>query len=467
MIKKESNCIKSINSKRLIIIVFFVVTVLIFTVIVFFVPKQFVDIGLVITDKDDNSIIEPVLNANDDIYTENIDFYSYIDIVVAEATRIVSGLKKISEDEAYEWLIKNGCVVKTAFDQTVIPKIYKAYITSEASGNDFGFVMTNLCGQVICSYSSSIEENFAVKLTQPYSSIKPLSVYAPAIESGRITYSTLFKDLPFKNISGENGEVIEWPQNGNGYFTGKDTSVVDAIRYSLNTVAVNCIIEDIPEAFDFLQNSLGVNLQYEAEKMELFGSEEVLSHIALGYLIEGVSPLDMAGYYSIFATGGKYVKPYSVTCIKTSDGREVYTAMPDKIEIISEETAYIMNRLLAAPLEKDGTAYRAAQENVSVIGKTGTGDNYTGCLFTCLTPEYAFSFWHNGEKIRKNVTPDIFNMLASQIQFDETKKFYECDGVKELQYCVESGNIATPKCPKVKPGFYSVASMPEKCFIHK
>lgn len=423
--------------------------------------------GLMITDKDGNEIIERLKSPDGEINTENADYFSFIDIAISEAVSIIEEKKGLEGEKALRWLIKNGCTLETVFDKEIFPEIVPAYFASEAANSDFGFVMTDISGRIICTYSSSDINNFAVIKTQPYSSIKPLSVYAPAIESGLITYSSVFFDSPYKTIVNENGQEVEWPQNGTGYFSHKDVSIRDAVKLSLNTIAVKCLKSNSAySSLDFLQNKLGADVSAEAEKFNVEGEEEVLSQLALGYLIKGFSPVEMAGFYQMFGTLGKITEPYAVVSIKNANGKVIYNAEPQSTQVISEETAYIMNKLLAAPLERDGTAARAAIPGVPIIGKTGTGDDYLGCWFVGLTPEYVFSLWHSGEKIRRNVTTDIFRSFASGISFDKTKEFEKSENVRELDFCSISGLLASDGCPLTETGYYAADKLPDICSLH-
>ena len=75
-----------------------------------------------------------------------------------------------------------------------------------------------------------------------------------------------------------------------------------------------------------------------------------VKNIAAGYIQEGVSPVDMAGYYQIFANGGVYVKPETIIKICDSTGNVLYHADAVKEQVVKSETADIMNRLLRTSL---------------------------------------------------------------------------------------------------------------------
>ena len=67
-------------------------------------------------------------------------------------------------------------------------------------------------------------------------------------------------------------------------------------------------------------------------------------------------------------------------------------------QVIVEETAYIMNRLLKEVVSKDGTGKAAALKNVEVCGKTGTSRDYKDNWFVGMTPEYSCTVWYERKK---------------------------------------------------------------------
>ncbi len=89
-------------------------------------------------------------------------------------------------------------------------------------------------------------------MRQPGSSIKPLSVYGPAIEMGLITPASVIDDNPYLL----NGQV--WPLNVSANYGGL-TTVLDAVTVSLNTVALRVVEMVTPQAsYDFMENKFGV-----------------------------------------------------------------------------------------------------------------------------------------------------------------------------------------------------------------
>ena len=90
------------------------------------------------------------------------------------------------------------------------------------------------------------------------STIKPLSVYTPAIEQDLITWSTVMIDEPVMQIEDEEtGQMRDWPSNYLKKYSGPMT-IVDAVRTSINTIPVELIQSLTPESsYDYLRYPLG------------------------------------------------------------------------------------------------------------------------------------------------------------------------------------------------------------------
>ena len=400
---------------------------------------------------------------------EKIDekgYRAYLEIVLEEATQIICKEKKVDEEEAEEILLKGNYSVYTNFDKAA----YEAIKKSEVLEKDvsFGCAITDLEGNLVAVYSGGDfkeeYQNYAQKKTAPYSSFKPLSVYTPAMEKELITWSTVYKDEPVKQIEESDGTKRDWPANATGIYSEENVSVQKAMKESLNTIAVKCLQDyGVENSLSYMKETFGLNLKFEESRVKALGGEKVIGNVALGYLQEGVSPVEMAGYYQVFANGGKYIEPKTISKICDANGKVIYERKEESKQIVSVETAAIMNRLLQRVVEPGGTGEKARCENVPVGGKTGTGDN--GNWFVGFTPEYTCAVWH-GKEVDKNSTTEIFSSIISEMKVDSGKKFPETDHVQEVIYCGESGMMCGPNCRKIEKGYYSLKTELPLCDKH-
>lgn len=403
-----------------------------------------------------------------EIECENDSYTAYIDIVIDEAIDYIAQRENCDTEKAQKILMKSGYTINTAFDTQAFYACENAYSLSDLDNTSFAASITDLNGRLLCAFSSSNEENYAAEKTQPYSSFKPLSVYAPAIENGVALWSTLYEDTPVKKVKSENGGYVDWPVNGNGKYQNKGVTVCEGIKLSLNTTAVRCLQNlGVSNSIDFLRRNFDIDLRQEENIISLKGEEEVLANIGMGYLRTGVSPVDMAGFYQIFANGGNYIKPYTVVKITDTNGETVYENKSEAKRIISEDTAYIMNKLLQNTLTRGGTAEKARYKDALIGGKTGTGTNYAGNWFVGFTPEYSFSIWHGTPENGKNNCAEIFPLIAEKLELGKEKTFPISQNVKKIPYCAETGKALTMNCNKMEIGYYMPHYTPEMCDEHK
>src|SRR5699024_1990846 len=140
------------------------------------------------------------------------------------------------------------------------------------------------------------------------SSMKPLSVVAPGLETGKVTGATTYYD--YQTTWGE-GSGAWTPKNENG-FHGL-VNMRTAIGLSLNIPNAKALTNIGTEAAVEFCKSI-VLPDFTAEGINL----------ALGGLNEGISPADMAAAYSAIANGGVYITPTYYTKVTDSQGNVVY-----------------------------------------------------------------------------------------------------------------------------------------------
>lgn len=394
---------------------------------------------------------------------ENDAYSAYVQIAFDDAVKIIMDNRSCSETKAQKLLFKET-TIQTAFDKSAFDACDKAYKQIHLGSNEFAFALTDLNGNLICAYSADEENNYAMKKTQPYSSIKPLSVYSPAIENNIVNCSTVFIDAPVKKVRNEDGVYVDWPTNPQNRYSNSEVSIADGIKHSYNTTAINCLLElGVRNSVEFLTDKFNIDLSQEIKIMNSYGEEEILSDIGLGYFKAGVSPVDMAGYYQIFANNGKYIEPNSVLAINDNDGNLLFERETKEKKIISSDTAFIMNFLLQKTLSFGGTAEKARVDGVQIGGKTGTGDSSKDNWFVGFSPEYSFAVWHGRTSKSFNQCAMIFNSIAQNLNFDKTKSFDLVQGVQKCVYCKQTGKLLGNSCVKLDTGYFKENSLPEIC----
>ena len=216
---------------------------------------------------------------------------------------------------------------------------------------------------------------------QPGSALKPLAVYAPAIEYAGWTAASVILDEPTAFGAYK-------PRNaGNAYYG--NVTLRAALKNSLNIPAVK-VIESI---------GVGTARRYlTAVGIELDDRDWNLS-LSLGSMTYGASPVQMAAAYSPFANGGTFHAPYFIERITDRDGVVIYQHQDSGTRVLSSQHAYLLTNLMQTVISS-GTGTRLNSAGVQVAGKTGTvnmvgGGNrdawmnaYTANLSVCVWMGY-------------------------------------------------------------------------------
>lgn len=296
------------------------------------------------------------------------------------------------------------------------------------------------------------------------STIKPFSVYAPAVEAGKIHFSSLIPDEPI--AINKDGQIVLWPDNYDGVEGGMVT-VTQALQVSKNTAAVQvCRAMGEQTVYEFLRDKLlFTNLNGEEDNN--------LSALALGYLSDGITLDKLSSCYTIFGNGGTYEQPYLYEKLCSAEGEMIVKSAHKGVKAVSTQTADIMNHLLINNVtQPQALAKEAAIDGIEVAGKTGTvgSDGEVKCqYFVGMTPEYIGAVWigFDEEEERLNLknylhVTQIWKNIFQDVSCEKTA-FDRDSTVENRMYCEKSGNLASPSCENVQEGWYSVDNLPGIC----
>jgi len=241
--------------------------------------------------------------------------------------------------------------------------------------------------------------NRATDMNMPVgSAIKPISVYAPAIELGASPASVVYNmPLPISGWTDENNEDT-WPKNyGGSSYTGPST-LRNSLVHSQNVSAAQTLMTmvGIDRSVDFLLKS-GVDLDHI--NATPFG-------LALGS--SGITPVQMAVAYGVLGNGGVYQEPISVLGISDSAGNVIWDGhtQQERRQVYRESTAWLVIDMLKDAVS-EGTGTKAKISGQTVAGKTGTNSDSRGVFFCGMTGWYCSSLWighDNYEPLSSKVT---------------------------------------------------------------
>ncbi|MBQ4366213.1 MAG: transglycosylase domain-containing protein [Clostridia bacterium] len=280
---------------------------------------------------------------------------------------------------------------------------------------------------------------------QPGSSIKPLGVYAPAMDLGLISPTSPILEKSI-TIQGK-----PWPRNFNGdHGSGNYISVQEALVRSLNTVPVRILSEmlGVNSAFEYANDHFHLNLST---------NDKDLSPLAVGGTNTGVTTLEMAAAFATFGNGGKYYKPYSYYKVTDRNGEVLLDHTKDEPEqAIKLATSNSMRSMLTkAVTQSNGTGYGSQISRFQTFAKTGTTSDNCDKWYCGGTPHYVTAVWygfdyradlHTGTS---NPAKTIFRYIFSKIHADLPQKTFtdvieECGGAaKDATEMVKTDPVTT------------------------
>lgn len=299
------------------------------------------------------------------------------------------------------------------------------------------------------------------------STMKPIGPYVTALESGYIHWSSSFYDDAVAMVKDPaTGEESPWPANVTRQYTEKDILVKDALAHSVNTIAVR-VGQTVGnrEMYTFVHGDLGINT--------FVRKDAAPGPLTLGSSTYGITPLDMAKAYAMFGNGGYMVTPHCFTEIESGTGESLIKVNAPKNRVISEDTSYIMNRLLRTVVTQGTAAGLSVPGEMDSVGKTGTTSDKRDHWFIGLTPYYVTASWYGyDENVRleasggNNPTTLAWRAVMQQGQQGLPYKDFPEGGAVQKDYCTVSGYAAGAACPS-EQGWYHRWNTPQKgCPVH-
>lgn len=429
----------------------------------------------------------------------------YTDQVMVEVANALCEEKGYNLEMAYNLIYTGGLQIITLQDpeiQQTLEEVYANESSFPKTNNavqpqSSGVVIDPATGDVLGLVGGRGEKaanlllNKATQTTRsPGSSIKPLSIYAPALEYGIVTYGSVYDDVPvIFNYADDDEEKLNpsaWPKNLPEVYGGL-TTVNDAVTRSVNTVAVR-ILQDLTTdvSFDFVKNKLQMDSFIEYAELAGVGiTDKDLSALALGGMNYGVTNLEITAAYQIFANGGVYNKPRTWLRVLDAEGEVLLENEPESYVVISEQTAAIMTKMLQNVVTR-GTATAITLDNtVNCAGKTGTTSSDVDRWFIGYTPYYVCGIWFGYEIPQSLGTlawspctvawDNIMIRLHQEYLNSGTplKTFELADGIVTANYCKDSGKLmsaacyADPRGNRAETGYFTAATVPtEYCDRH-
>ncbi len=444
------------------------------------VLKAMLDQGKISQEEYDEAVAQELVFVQSDDQSASGTVYNwYEETVIADVSRDLKEKTGWSDSRVSQVLAKGGLRIYTCMDPAVQEAAEKVYrdranlnYTSK-NGNLMQSSITiidNSTGDVAAIVGQfgpkkqNLLKNLANDATrQPGSSIKPLTVYSPALELGLLSPISIVDDYPYKVLGGR-----AWPVNNGAAKYGGRTTVRQGLTNSINTIAVRILADHVGvnESFKFAEERYKLDLVESMNRNGKVVSDLDVAPLSMGGLSLGVSTRDMAEAFATFPNNGTYT--YSRTYSKVTmlvDGKEevLLENPPVQEQVIKETTAYYMNSMLQNVLES-GTARGHGVRGVRSAGKTGTTSNNYDRWFVGYTPYYTAAVWtgydKGNEKINAKGNPalNLWEKVMNGVHAGmPNKNFHVPDGLVSVEYCKDSGLLATEYC-KLDPRGSRIAS---------
>ena len=295
---------------------------------------------------------------------------------------------------------------------------------------------------------------------QTGSAQKPISVYAPAFESGKVTPATVFKDLPVSYIDGNN-----WPKNDNRQYQYSRT-VYQGIVSSVNTVSVRTLDEIGHDyGYNFAKYNFGQRSLVEQYETEWEVKSDVgQAPLALGALTLGSTVREMSAAYATFANDGTWREPRLYTKIYNSEGELVVDNTQEQKNILGDKAVNYINYCLYNAANH-GTGAAALFGGQSIAGKTGTTSSNRDRWFCGYTSHYTAAVWvgyDQPEQINVGVNPaaQMWRKVMMPIHKGlSNQALYDGGAFTSVSVCLDSGKLATAACRQDLRGINRVVNV--------
>ena len=301
--------------------------------------------------------------------------------------------------------------------------------------------------------------NRATSIEMPVgSTIKPIAVYAPALELGYSPATVVYNmPIPISGWRGSDGKD-SWPRNYSTGYAGPET-LRNAMRRSHNTSAARTLVDLVG-----VDRSVNYLLQMGVDRDHIDATPFGLS---LGS--SGITPLQMSSAYGTLANGGVYLEPISFLGISDSNGNVVYDshAVQDKRQVFRPSTAWMIVDMMKTVVN-NGTATNAKISGQTVAAKTGTNSEQRGVTFVGMTSWYVSTIWvgHDNYKPLSSKTTSSNGAMPIwkeyMTQLHKAKDLdnrdiieYSADqaGLVKVTTCAVSGQLATQACRNDSLGY--------------
>lgn len=450
--------------------------------------QEYLATDLLYTDSEEYRKLHPEIDLQE-MKDEQSAYTWELDAMVFEAASYLMEIYNIEEQEAITRLSKGGYKIYSTIDKKMQNYIENKFsdinniiseswvrkwvdangdgkVTDEESLPHIAFVALRYDGSVMAEVGNwgektgSLVTNFANRdKRQVGSTMKPVASYGFGIESDHIHWGSVYRNLPVDHV--QKG----WPTNyGRVPGDGSSHNIYYFLQQSFNTVPAQLVDEMTPAAvFKFCTETLGLDLDKK---------DEAHSPLALGSLTYGVTLQNLVNAYLPYGAKGVYNEAHVISKIEDARGQIIVdnTMGRNTRQAVSADTAWVMNRLIKNVID-NGTGTAARLYNKTVIGKTGTTEDWHDLSFVGMTRDFASGVTIGYKDYRADYSlpssiksAGLWNTIIGEYantQFPDTGvDFDPVESVVCASMCSSTGMIAGAYCPRGATGYWKSTNAP-------
>ena len=416
---------------------------------------------------------EEELNKNDDLYNQ---YYAIADDHIRhEGYRIHTTINKDIFDKMQEVTTQYEYYGNDKPEEVKDPDTGQT-ITIQEPVEVGAILIENSTGKIISFVGGRDFDrqnlNHATSAPRPNgSTMKPLLVYAPAMELGKVQPGSVIADTPFTLPAYGNWS----PKNYGGSYHGL-TSARTALKYSYNVPTVKTYMKIIDQNPLSYLEKMGFSDLHERD----YGAPS----LSLGGMTTGVTVEENVNAYATLANRGKFNDGYLIEKIETSDGDIVYQHEQKETEVFSPQTAYLTIDMMRDVINSGTAASVKGYLSFSTdwAGKTGTTQNYEDAWFVASNPNVTFGTWigyDTPKPLQQNYKGMSYSkrnlLLWSKLMnaahdvnpelLAPKKRFEMPDGIVQRSYCAVTGELVSDLCKGsglITTDLFNVKYVPKK-----
>lgn len=307
--------------------------------------------------------------------------------IVIEDTGLTQVASALSEKAAANRRITRGAIIRVMQSEkkwaiVQLPDVEAAFVSVSAEDGS----IRSLIGGF--DFNRNKFNHVTQAWRQPGSSFKPF-IYSASLEKG-LSPATVINDAPITFDTSQTGSLAWEPKNYDNKYEGPMT-MRKGLAKSKNMISIR-ILEKIGP-------------QYAQEYVTKFGfdPEKNPPYLTLALGAGAVTPLQMAGAYTVFANGGYRVNPYLISKITDNNGKSLFQVKPEHagdedFRVIDARNAFLIDSMLK-DVVKQGTATRALSlKRADIAGKTGTTNDSIDAWFAGYNPKLVGIAWIGFDK---------------------------------------------------------------------